>query len=148
MPSIILPNELDSIHSANEFLHKHIQNHNKLHMIELALEEILVNVINYAYSKPEKVLDKSKLNLIELGIRKVSFDNRPFYSIWVKDWGQAFNPFKEAPEHNFSLGIEEKPIGGLGVHLIKTVSSHQCYSNDDGSNIVEIYFAENDESEE
>ena len=39
-----------------------------------------------------------------------------------------------------SLDIEERPVGGLGVHLVKNVSAHHCYSGTDGENTIELYF--------
>ncbi len=145
MPFITFSADINNIHIANDFLHEHIDgNHPKIGMIELALEEILVNVMHYAYKNPEKIKNIEKIGEIELGVRKIRFDNQPFYAIWVKDWGQPFDPFEESPEVDFDVDIEDRPIGGLGIHLVKTVSNHQCYSADDGSNIVEIYFAAHD----
>ena len=51
-----------------------------------------------------------------------------------------FDPFLEAPKPDTSLDIEERPVGGLGVHLVKNVSAHHCYSGTDGENTIELYF--------
>ncbi len=142
MPHITFLAELENIEQANSFMREHIdKNHPKIGMIELAIEEILVNIINYAYKNPESLQYKEKLNQIEFGVRKIRFDNKPYYAIRIRDWGCPFDPFENAESPDTDLGIEERPIGGLGVHLVKSISNHQCYCDDDGSNIVEIYFS-------
>ncbi len=142
MPSTLFDANLESITQANEFLHSQLENENlNFMMMELAIEEVLVNVINYAYQNPEHLEHQDMIGKIEFGIRKIRFDNKPFLSIWVRDWGHAFDPFVNIDNSDtLDMEIEERPIGGLGVHLIKTVSSHQCYSADDNTNVIEMFF--------
>ena len=40
-----------------------------------------------------------------------------------------------------SLGVDERPVGGLGIHLIKSVVAHYTYAYYEQSNIIELYFA-------
>ena len=37
--------------------------------------------------------------------------------------------------------LEERHPGGLGVHLVKHVAAHYCYSGSDASNTIELYFS-------
>ncbi len=137
MPNITFEAKIENLSLAIDFINKNIgETHPKLSMIELALEEIIINVINYAYEDSD-----SKEKPIQLGIRKITFDGQPYLAIWLKDWGKRFDPFGDATVPDLNLDIEDRPIGGLGVHLVKTISNHQFYSDDDGSNVVEIYFA-------
>ncbi len=145
MPYINLDAKIESLEIAREFLHKVIDpSFAKISMMELAIEEILINVINYAYNDVKdsnSIKDADKFGKIEFGLRKIRFDNQPYYAIWVKDWGKSFDPFEDVSEPNIDLDADDRPIGGLGIHLVKTVSNHQCYCDDEGANIVEVYFS-------
>ena len=72
--------------------------------------------------------------------RILSMDSAPFLCVWIRDWGTSFDPFMETATPDTSLAAEDRPIGGLGVHLVKNVSAHHCYSGDDGTNTIELYF--------
>ena len=37
--------------------------------------------------------------------------------------------------------IRDRPVGGLGIHLIKSVVAHYTYAYYEQSNIIELYFA-------
>lgn len=95
--------------------------------IELAIEEALVNIINYAYSS-EKVgrLDIQCLR----DDKKIKFI--------LKDWGKPFDPTKESKKPNFDLSIEERPIGGLGIHLLRSLMDDVHYRREDDANILEL----------
>ena len=99
---------------------------NDIMRFEIVLEELFVNVCNYAYKNSGQVdcsllITDDKLKLV------------------LKDSGQAFNPFaKEDP--NLHASIEERPIGGLGIFMVKQYADDYNYSNEDGLNVVSIFF--------
>ena len=145
MSRILLPATLDSCVPAMEFLRATLagQHEDILGFVELAVEELLVNVVRYAYDQPAPQPGSEcggKWGQLEIGCRNVSMDSMPFLCVWIRDWGKPFDPFLEAPNPDTQLDIEDRPIGGLGVHLVKNVSSHHCYSGDDGTNTIELYF--------
>lgn len=141
MPNILLDANMESVEKANTFLHETLANEKvNFSILELAIEEVLVNIVHYAYKNPESLKHQDMINKIEFGIRKIRFDNRPHYSMHFRDWGQPFNPFEMDDVDTLDMSIEDRPIGGLGVHLVKNVSSHQCYCDDDGVNTIEIFF--------
>jgi len=75
--------------------------------LELAAEEIFVNIVNYAYDKDGEVT-----------IRKEVLPDLNSISITFIDSGIEFNPLiKETPD--LSLSADERPIGGLGILLIE-----------------------------
>ena len=115
-----------------------------LGFVELAVEELLVNVVNYAYAgegtSGTAGASSGKWGMLELGFRQVSMDDVPYLCVWIRDLGAPFDPFLEAPVPDTSLDAEERPVGGLGVHLVKNVSAHHCYSGEDGENTIELYF--------
>lgn len=136
MPQIKLPATLEQLGPVNEFLSSHTpEAYRGLKAnIELVAEELLVNVFSYAY--PEGAEGRA-----EVGLREVSFDGASFLCFSVKDWGTPFDPFEEAESPDLTLDTESRPIGGLGIFLIRSVTAHQAYSRDDGANIIEVYFS-------
>ena len=56
----------------------------------------------------------------------------------LEDNGIAFNPFEEAPEPDPTLGLEERPIGGLGVFLVKQFADSTAYERVDGRNRITL----------
>jgi serine/threonine-protein kinase RsbW len=78
-----------------------------LHDLNLALEEILTNVICYGYADDRE-------HEIRVRLRAQSGEVR----IEVEDDGQPFNPL-EAPEFDITKLLEETTIGGRGIHLVR-----------------------------
>jgi len=146
LPRILLPANLESCAPAMDFLRENLADGHEdmLGFVELAVEELLVNVVNYAYAgegtSGTAGASSGKWGMLELGFRQVSMDDVPYLCVWIRDWGAPFDPFLEAPVPDTSLDAEERPVGGLGVHLVKNVSAHHCYSGEDGENTIELYF--------
>jgi anti-sigma regulatory factor (Ser/Thr protein kinase) len=99
--------------------------------VDLILEELLVNVVNHAY--------KGLPGPMEVSLLPVSFDGCPHLAIKIVDWGPPFDPFAEAPEPDLTLSLEEKSIGGLGIHLVRNLIAHSSYVRDRGANAVEVW---------
>ena len=95
--------------------------------MELAVEEIFVNIANYAYA-PGK---GTATILLEL-------QKEPFLmTITFIDHGVAYNPLeKEDPDVNLSAA--ERPIGGLGIFLTKEIMDHVSYEYKDGQNYLTL----------
>lgn len=58
----------------------------------------------------------------------------------MRDWGEPFNPFEEVPDPDLTLDVEARPVGGLGIFLIKQVSARQEWAYEEGANTIHIYF--------
>ena len=56
------------------------------------------------------------------------------------DDGDPFDPFT-APVPDLAASIEERDIGGLGVHLVRTLATRFAYERADGRNVVTLGFA-------
>ena len=56
----------------------------------------------------------------------------------LEDNGTAFNPFEEAPEPDPTLGLEDRPIGGLGVFLVKQFADSTAYERVEGRNRITL----------
>lgn len=93
-------------------------------LANLAIDELVTNCIKYGYADANE-------HLIDVDMRVV--DGR--LVVQVTDDGRAFNPM-EAPRPDLSLPIDERPIGGLGLHLLRTLSDVMTYERRDDRNCV------------
>ena len=92
--------------------------------LELALDEVLTNVVSYAF--PADAGDA------EINVGMYIGDSR--IRICVEDNGPAFDPLTEAPEPDVELSAEDRQVGGLGVLLAKTFVETLRYERVDGRN--------------
>ncbi len=90
--------------------------------MNLAMEEAVVNVMNYAYPKGEQ--GDIVIEAEEVG------DNVRFVII---DGGTPFDPTSEA-DADTTLSAEERPIGGLGIFLVRQLMDSVSYEYKDGKN--------------
>ena len=58
-------------------------------------------------------------------------------SIQVADDGVAFNPLL-APEPDLDLAIDQRPVGGLGIHLMRTMMDDLEYKRVNGQNLLTV----------
>ncbi len=92
--------------------------------IHLALEEAVSNVIMYAY--PEGAAGNMVLDAVRDGNR---------LQFTLVDRGKAFDP-TTVPEANPEAPLEERPVGGLGIHLVRSIMDSISYSRLDGKNVL------------
>ncbi len=92
--------------------------------IDLTYEELVTNTIKYAYRDQE-------LHWIEI---VVAVDD-DLVELEVSDDGEAFDPTAQEPPDT-SLPAEERPIGGLGLHLIRNLTDAFSYRREDGCNKI------------
>ena len=127
---IQLKNNLSELESLNkvvaEFAERHQLSSKVLFNLNLALEEILTNVISYAYDDKDEHQITVRL-FLEQGQLKVE----------VEDDGRPFNPL-EAPEPDLSKSLEERPVGGLGIHLVRKLMDELEYRREEGRNLFLI----------
>ena len=95
--------------------------------VNLAVEEAVVNVMNYAYAPGTE-------GTVEV-IAKTSDDS---LTLVIEDRGTPFDPTAKA-DADTTLEAEERPIGGLGIHLVRQLMDSISYKrSDDGRNILTI----------
>lgn len=92
----------------------------------LVLEELVSNIVQYAYSDP----DHGDL-IVELSRAD------GLVTIVLRDHGAPFNPLRQEPP-DLSLPIEQRPIGGLGIHLVKSMMDGVDYRFEEGCNILTV----------
>ena len=94
--------------------------------LNLAIEEAVVNVMNYAY--PQGTV--GDINI------EVQVDNNQLEFI-ISDSGTPFDPTTKA-EVDTTLSAEERPIGGLGIHLVRNIMDSINYERVNGKNILAL----------
>jgi anti-sigma regulatory factor (Ser/Thr protein kinase) len=96
-----------------------------LFQINLALEELVTNIINYGYDNNQHTIVLSFV-LVENVV-----------TIQVQDKGKEFNPLT-LPEPDTGAPAEKRQIGGLGIHLVKTLMDSIAYERKNDTNILTI----------
>jgi len=125
---LILHNDIQQIPQLADFLES-IAEEKKLPQsltmsLNLALEEAVTNVILYAYPQ-----DADGLVDIEAIIRPHEVE------FILSDNGIPFDP-TTTPPIDISLGVEERPLGGLGMHLVRQIMDSVLYRRDGDRNIL------------
>jgi anti-sigma regulatory factor (Ser/Thr protein kinase) len=132
---ILLPATPEHLSTINAFLEQEIPDNFRdvLLRIETAVEELLMNIFHHAY-------ETRGAGKARIGCRRVDLDGETFFAVGVRDWGRPYNPFAEAPRPDLAADIAERPIGGLGIHIVRKVTAHYCYSRDQDANDLELFF--------
>ena len=99
--------------------------------IELALEEIFVNVSSYAYSRGEEQEDKT--GMVSISVEDTE-DPRSV-AVTITDRGVPFDPLAQE-EPDITLSAEERKVGGLGIFMVRKSMDHIRYEFKDGQNIL------------
>ena len=128
--SLSLPNDIEQIPRLSEFIDSaceeaHIDMSTTM-SINLAIEEAVVNVMTYAY--PEGTMG-------EVNIEVFANDRRVKFVI--SDTGTPFDPTAQG-EVDTTLSAEERPIGGLGIHLVRQIMDTVNYEYVDGKNTLTL----------
>lgn len=92
--------------------------------VNLVLEELGLNVLTHG--------GKGMARRPELEIVLTSEDHA--LTIELLDDGLPFDPLEDAPDPNVDSAIEDRSIGGLGIHLVRTMMDDMHYRRDDGKN--------------
>jgi anti-sigma regulatory factor (Ser/Thr protein kinase) len=94
--------------------------------LQLALEEAVTNVINHGYADGQPHTFTVELAADDRRVTVVVTDDAPTY-----------DPLARA-EVDITLPLEDRPIGGLGVHLVKKLLDSARYERRDGRNILTL----------
>lgn len=97
---------------------------------QLVVEELLSNICNYAYDGTQGSAT------FACGI--VNFDGEQSIMIQLTDEGKPYDPFAETSLPDVDASIEDRPLGGLGVFLVKEIANHYLYLRIDNCNQTQI----------
>ena len=90
--------------------------------INLVLEELGLNIIDYGHDE----------GVHEFDICLTSEEGA--ITIEVVDDGKPFDPLNDAPQPDLASDLEDRRVGGLGLHLVRTTMDDMSYRRDQGKN--------------
>lgn len=94
---------------------------------QVVFDELLTNAIDYGLADTaDGQLQVSLCPSVE-ALEAVIVDNGP-----------AFDPLLEAESPDLDLSLEHRPIGGLGIHLVKSLMDHAEYRRSDDRNVLRL----------
>ena len=133
--SLIVPADVDELPRVNEFIHTELDRRlcplRVQHQLDIAVEELFVNVAHYAY--PDATQENP-------GTARISYTysaDPPSITVDIIDEGIPYNPLAK-PDAVTPDDIAEVPIGGLGILMAKRSVDEIIYERVDESNVVTI----------
>jgi len=115
--------------AVNQFLEQQAAPHDAIFRVNLVIEEIVTNIIKYGYDDTAPHTITLDLALSPESIR-----------LQLQDDGHPFDPLK-TPEPDLNLPLDQRKIGGLGLHLVRETVSRIAYRRENGANILEMDIA-------
>jgi len=134
--SLTLVARAESLGPATEFVRKAAQDANlpesRIGELDLLVEEILMNIARYAYPRGDPGLVTVSYSIPQPGELAVE----------VSDQGIEFDPLTaRAPD--LSLDLAERPIGGLGILLLRSFAKSLAYRREQGWNRLTFQISAN-----
>ena len=129
-----LPADMDHLVQLMDFVNRKAQeaglDPQSLFRVALAAEEILTNIVKYAYPQGGGRVE------VACGLEGQSF------VMEFRDQGSPFDPLA-AGDPPLSQDIHERPVGGLGIHLVRQVMDQVSYQRQDQTNLLRVAKAVN-----
>jgi anti-sigma regulatory factor (Ser/Thr protein kinase) len=94
--------------------------------LNVVLDEAVSNAINHGYDAGARGEIAVRLRCEPDGV-----------TVEVEDDGRAFDPL-QAPPPDLTLPLEQRPIGGLGIHLIRNLMDEVSYARVGGRNVLKM----------
>ena len=102
------------------FLHSAGVDARAVHDVSLVLEELLTNAFQYGGAS-----DRSTSIALTVEADRVAGE--------IGDWGKAFDP-RGAPPPDMTTPIEDRQVGGLGIHLVRALTTALDYHRQGNQN--------------
>lgn len=127
------PAQMEALHSCCEFVRTGAVaaalRPDELDKLDLIIEELFTNVARYAYAG-------GLPGNVEVAYR-VESPGRLI--VEISDQGRNFNPLASDPP-DFSRGLSDRPVGGLGIFLVKSIAESITYERAGDRNTVRFTF--------
>lgn len=94
---------------------------------QLLLEEVVSNVVRHAFHEDHTRKVHVQVSLDKDGINLLVVDDAP-----------PFDPLHDAPRVDTKAALRDRPVGGLGIHLVKHVADELAYVRDGDANRIRM----------
>lgn len=125
------PANLSEIENVYEFISQVITKNNidstVGDLLKMATDEIFSNIVNHAFK------DMRQGTMVGVAVRVED----GAISMTFRDRGTPFDPLSIASP-DISSGLEERPVGGLGIHIVKNMFDGVHYAFVDGFNVFTL----------
>jgi sigma-B regulation protein RsbU (phosphoserine phosphatase) len=129
--SIVIPNNLAYLNNLTDFIrligNQYLFSQKILFELNLVLEELVTNTINYGY-----------IDSLDHEIEIVLYLCKDEIIIEIKDDSEEFDPFSRDDTDQIDKPAEEREIGGLGIFFVKTYADSYSYKRENGKNIISL----------
>ena len=108
------------------FCESHALSPRVVYTVNLGLEEVLTNIVKYGYGEgASRRIDVS-----------LTLDDTDLSVIFTDD-GMAFNPLA-APPPDLSVRLQDRVVGGLGLHILRKMMDIIDYRREGNKNILRM----------
>ncbi len=121
------PDEIGRLLDAVEaFGHEHGLAGDLVHRLSLALDEVVANVVRHAH-------DEAGMHRIDVRL----WLDGDLVVAEVEDGGRPFDPL-QAPPPDLDAPVEDRPVGGLGLHILRAVMDRLSYERRGDRNVLRM----------
>lgn len=125
--------KIESVHRIQDFVKSALSpkesNEKNRFIIDLIIEELIVNIVNYG-------IKDLKTNFITVC---TNIEDETLF-IGITDNGLAFNPL-EKKDPNIFMALEDRQPGGLGIYLVKQFVKDITYERKEHKNLIRLWLA-------
>ncbi|HOW25391.1 MAG TPA: ATP-binding protein [Bacteroidales bacterium] len=124
---IIIRNDIQELDRIREFIERHGDewgfSTKNVFSINLVLEELITNIIFYGFDN-----DQVHDILIDMQLRDDQLQ------LLIEDDGKPFDPFSVDTPEDLDKSLEERRIGGLGIHFVREIMDTCSYERTGNKN--------------
>ena len=132
--TLTMVNDIMAISGINEAFNGFAEQHGLEDAVKrrmnVCLDELLNNIVSYGFTEDEGEEEHE----IEVHLRLLDSE----LVVTIIDDGKPFNPFANDPPDT-ALSVDERPIGGLGVHLVRNFMDKVSYERHGENNVVTLH---------
>ena len=116
-----------AIDTITELLFLNKVDYSIINKVSIALEEVLINIVSYAYE------DTGNIQITY----ELTTEPKKELGVTIIDEGKEFDPLKKEDPNIVELN-EERKIGGLGIFMTKQIMDEVSYLRKDNKNILHL----------
>ncbi len=95
--------------------------------VKLVFEEIGINIVNHGH-------DDDSPHEVEIQI----VSDMDTITVEITDDARPFNPLTDTPPPDINASLEDRPVSGLGIHLVRTLMDEVRYRRERGKNLLTL----------